>query len=141
MRRKNDGTTHGGMKQTGRNSLPQETARLLGSVKEEPTLVQDRRCWDTRRDTSADRWRGGAPRGIETMHGGNRDMTQGKQDKGPSGEVGKTGVQGEGETRDQLARGEKDEGEMMINLDARIMKLDEQAQWDVQQDGGNGGIQ
>ena len=50
-------------------------------------------------DMNADIWREGAPPEIETMHGGNRDMTQGKQDRGPSGEeVGKTGVPGEGET-------------------------------------------
>ena len=63
---------------------------------------------------NADRWREGALQGIETMHGGSRDMTQGKQDWGPSGEVWRTGEQGEGETRDQPVRGEKDEGEMMI---------------------------
>ena len=44
-----------------------------------------------------------------------------------SGEVGKTGVQGERETGDQLTRGERDEGEM-INLETRIMRLEEQTQ-------------
>ena len=61
-------------------------------------------------DMSVDRWREGTPPGIETMHGGNRDTKQGKQDREASGEVGRTGVQGEGETGDQPARGEKDEG-------------------------------
>ena len=87
-----------------------------------------------------DRWTEGAPPGIEAMHGGNRDPTQGKQDRGPSGEVVKTGVQGEGETGDQPARGEKDEGEMMITLETRVMKLEEQIQWMYHKDGEGDGI-
>ena len=78
---------------------------------------------------SADRRRQGTPPGIETMRGGNQDTEQGKQDRDASGEVGKTGVQGEGATGDQPARSEKDEGETMFNLEARILKLEEQTRW------------
>ena len=71
--------------------------------------------------------------GIETMRCGNQGTEQGKQDREASGEVGKTGVQGERETGDQPARSEKDEGETMINLEARIMKLEVDSM-DVSQD-------
>ena len=87
-----------------RHSLPQKTTSILelgktkDDVEEKPTLVKGRRCQDTRRE----RWREGTP-GIETTHGGKRDIRQGKQDQGASGEVGKTGVQGEGETNRQEA--------------------------------------
>ena len=58
-------------------------------------------------DLSTDRWSEGTPPGIETAHGGNRDRRQGKQNQEVSGEVWKIGVQGEEETRNQLARGER----------------------------------
>ena len=70
-------------------------------------------------DMSVERWREGTPPGIGTMHGGNRDTKKGKQDREASGEVGTTGVQGEGETGDHPARGEKGEGEMMITLEKK----------------------
>ena len=85
-------------------------------------------------DPSADGWsedgkaNSGAPPGIETEHHDDRNARQSKQDKEVSGEVQKTGVQGKEETGDQPTKGERDEEEM-INLDARIMRLEKQTQW------------
>ena len=117
MWRKNDGTTRGATKQTGEEH------------EKESTVVQSRRCQDTHgADLCADKWSEGTPPGIEITDSGDRNARHSKQDQEAPGDVGKIGAQGEGETSDQLTRGERDEGDM-INLEARIMRLEEQTQW------------
>ena len=99
-----------------------------------------------REDPSADGWsedgkaNSGAPPGIETEHHDDRNARQSKQDQEVSGEVQKTGVQGKEETGDQPTKGERDEEEM-INLEARIMRLEKTDPMDVPQDGRDDGIQ
>ena len=56
MRRKSDGATHGATEQTGEESTTEDNHRFGAledeDVEEEPTLVQGRRCQDTRRRIS-----------------------------------------------------------------------------------------
>ena len=108
MRRKNDGTTHGGMKQAGETVFHRRQPTYWGLGKQRMMLRRSQpgcRAEDVRTlaggDMSVDRWREGTPPGIGTMPSGNRDTKKGKQDREASGEVGTTGVQGEGETGDQ----------------------------------------
>ena len=56
VRRKNSGTTHGGMKQAGEEQHITEDSRRIGAweakddAEDEPTLVQGRGCENSRRE-------------------------------------------------------------------------------------------